>query len=120
VQVGAGQQRVLPVLVMTLGFSRFLSAVMIPSRQGGDILANGALARGDLRLQVGHLILQLGVLLLEGVEPRGQRERLLLADAGRRSAGRSRHGLRIGRRRSAAKQSRQGCGVDSGSCDCGH
>lgn len=39
VQVGAGQQRVLPVLVMTLGFSRFTTAMMIPSRQGGDILS---------------------------------------------------------------------------------
>ncbi|GIF01327.1 IS21 family transposase [Paractinoplanes rishiriensis] len=39
IPVGYGQQRVLPVLVMTLGFSRFLSAVMIPSRQAGDILA---------------------------------------------------------------------------------
>ncbi|MEU6654536.1 IS21 family transposase [Streptomyces sp. NPDC046900] len=39
VPVGAGQQRVLPVLVMTCGFSRFLSAVMIPSRQAGDILS---------------------------------------------------------------------------------
>ena len=39
VPVGSGQQRVLPVLVMTLGFSRFLSAVMIPSRQAGDILS---------------------------------------------------------------------------------
>ncbi len=39
VRVGAGQERVLPVLVMTLGFSRVLSAVMIPSRQGGDILS---------------------------------------------------------------------------------
>jgi transposase len=39
VQVGAGQERVLPVLVMTLGFSRFMSAVMIPSRQAGDILS---------------------------------------------------------------------------------
>jgi transposase len=39
VQVGAGQQRVLPVLVMTLGFSRFMTALMIPSRQGGDILS---------------------------------------------------------------------------------
>ena len=28
-----------PVLVMTLGFSRFMSAVMIPSRQAGDILS---------------------------------------------------------------------------------
>ncbi|MER5917687.1 IS21 family transposase [Streptomyces sp. NPDC001982] len=39
VQVGSGQQRVLPVLVMTLGFSRFMTAVMIPSRQAGDILS---------------------------------------------------------------------------------
>jgi Integrase core domain len=36
---GAGQERVLPVLVMTLAFSRFLTATMIPSRQAGDILA---------------------------------------------------------------------------------
>ncbi len=33
IPVGSGQDRVLPVLVMTLGFSRFTSAVMIPSRQ---------------------------------------------------------------------------------------
>jgi transposase len=39
VQVAAGQERVLPVLVMTLGFSRFLTATMIPTRQGGDILS---------------------------------------------------------------------------------
>ena len=39
VPVTAGQARVLPVLVMTLGFSRFLSATMIPSRQAGDILS---------------------------------------------------------------------------------
>lgn len=39
VPVGAGQARVLPVLVMTLTFSRFLSAMMIPSRQSGDLLA---------------------------------------------------------------------------------
>jgi transposase len=39
VPVGHGQRRVLPVLVMTCGFSRYLSAVMIPSRQGGDILS---------------------------------------------------------------------------------
>ena len=39
VPVGAGQERVLPVLVMTLGFSRFMTATMIPSRQAGDILA---------------------------------------------------------------------------------
>ena len=39
IPVGAGQERMLPVLVMTLAFSRYLSAVMIPSRQAGDILA---------------------------------------------------------------------------------
>lgn len=39
IPVGHGQAEMLPVLVMTLTFSRFLSAVMIPSRQAGDILA---------------------------------------------------------------------------------
>lgn len=40
IPVGSGQSRTkLPVLVMTLGFSRFMSAVMIPSRQAGDILS---------------------------------------------------------------------------------
>jgi hypothetical protein len=39
VPVAAGQERVLPVLVMTLGFSRFMTATMIPSRQAGDILS---------------------------------------------------------------------------------
>ncbi|MEV6244578.1 IS21 family transposase [Lentzea sp. NPDC051838] len=39
IPVAAGQERVLPVLVMTLGFSRFLTATMIPSRQAGDILS---------------------------------------------------------------------------------
>lgn len=39
IPVAAGQERILPVLVMVLGFSRYLSAVMIPSRQGGDILS---------------------------------------------------------------------------------
>ncbi|MFB7651589.1 MULTISPECIES: IS21 family transposase [unclassified Streptomyces] len=39
IPVGAGQERILPVLVMTLGFSRYLSAAMIPTRQGGDILS---------------------------------------------------------------------------------
>jgi transposase len=39
IPVAPGQERVLPVLVMTLAFSRYLSAVMIPSRQAGDILA---------------------------------------------------------------------------------
>lgn len=39
IPVGSGQVRVLPVLVMTLGYSRFLAASMIPSRQAGDILS---------------------------------------------------------------------------------
>lgn len=39
IPVGFGQAAMLPVLVMTLTFSRFLSAVMVPSRQAGDLLA---------------------------------------------------------------------------------
>ncbi len=39
IPVGYGQARMLPVLVMTLTFSRFLTALMIPSRQSGDLLA---------------------------------------------------------------------------------
>ncbi|MFC7661359.1 IS21 family transposase [Pseudonocardia benzenivorans] len=39
IPVAARQVRILPVLVLTLAFSRFLSATMIPSRQGGDILS---------------------------------------------------------------------------------
>lgn len=39
IPVGFGQVRMLPVLVMTLTFSRFLTALMIPSRQSGDLLA---------------------------------------------------------------------------------
>ncbi|WP_149205479.1 IS21 family transposase [Actinotalea subterranea] len=39
IPVGAGQERVLPVLAMTCGYSRMTSAVMIPSRRAGDILA---------------------------------------------------------------------------------
>ena len=39
IPVGVGQLRVLPVLVMTLAFSRFMTATMIPSRQAGDILS---------------------------------------------------------------------------------
>jgi transposase len=47
VTVSAGQERVLPVLVMTLAFSRFMTATMIPSRQAGDILSGmWALIRG--------------------------------------------------------------------------
>lgn len=39
VPVAAGQERVLPVLVLSLGFSRMIAAEMIPSRQAGDILS---------------------------------------------------------------------------------
>ncbi len=39
IPVGFGQAAMLPVLVMTLTFSRYLSAVMLPSRQGGDLVA---------------------------------------------------------------------------------
>lgn len=39
IPVGFGQAAMLPVLVMTLTFSKFLSAVMVPSRQAGDLLA---------------------------------------------------------------------------------
>lgn len=39
IPVGAEQPVMLPVLVMTLTHSRFHSAVMLPSRQGGDLLA---------------------------------------------------------------------------------
>jgi transposase len=39
IPVGHGQVAVLPVLVMTWAYSRFITARMIPSRQGGDILA---------------------------------------------------------------------------------
>jgi transposase len=39
IPVAVGQSRVLPVLVMTSAFSRFMTATMIPSRQAGDILS---------------------------------------------------------------------------------
>lgn len=39
IPVGFGQAAMLPVLVMTLTFSKFLAAVMLPSRQAGDLLA---------------------------------------------------------------------------------
>ncbi len=47
IPVGGGQRALLPVLVMTLAYSRFISARMIPGRAGGDILAGmWALIRG--------------------------------------------------------------------------
>ena len=39
IPVGGEQERVLPVLAMTCGYSRYTAAVMIPSRKAGDILA---------------------------------------------------------------------------------
>lgn len=39
VPVGGRQDRLLPVLVMVSGFSRRIEAVMLPSRQGGDLTA---------------------------------------------------------------------------------
>lgn len=39
IPVGHGQEQVLPVLVMTLTYSRALSAVLLPSRKSGDLLA---------------------------------------------------------------------------------
>jgi transposase len=39
IPVGHGQLSMLPVLVMTATYSRFISAVMLPSRQAGDLLA---------------------------------------------------------------------------------
>ena len=38
IPVGYGQLLTLPALVITLGFSRLLTATMVPSRQAGDIL----------------------------------------------------------------------------------
>jgi transposase len=38
IPVGPGQDRILPVLVMAQGYSRFLSATVLPSRQTGDLL----------------------------------------------------------------------------------
>lgn len=39
IPVGPGQARILPVLVMAQGYSRFLSATVLPSRQTGDLLS---------------------------------------------------------------------------------
>lgn len=39
IPVAPGVERILPVLVMTLTYSRFVSAVMIPSRLCGDLLS---------------------------------------------------------------------------------
>lgn len=48
IPLGAGQSAQMPVLVMTLAFSRYISATMIPSRMAGDILAGMWLLLGRL------------------------------------------------------------------------
>lgn len=48
IPLGGGQSAQMPVLVMTLAFSRFISATMIPSRTAGDILAGMWLLLGQL------------------------------------------------------------------------
>lgn len=48
IPLGAGQSAQMPVLVMTLAFSRYISATMIPSRMAGDILAGMWLLLGQL------------------------------------------------------------------------
>lgn len=47
IPVGGGQEQILPVLAMTCGYSRTTGGVMIPSRQGGDILAGMWAILGD-------------------------------------------------------------------------
>jgi hypothetical protein len=47
IPVGRGQQRVLPVLAMTCGYSRVTAAVMLPSRRAGDLLAGMWALLGD-------------------------------------------------------------------------
>jgi hypothetical protein len=39
IAVGFGEEAVLPVLVMVAAFSRFIAAVMLPSRQTMDLVA---------------------------------------------------------------------------------
>jgi hypothetical protein len=47
IPVGGGQERVLPVLAMTCGYSRMTAGVMIPSRKAGDVLAGMWALLGD-------------------------------------------------------------------------
>jgi hypothetical protein len=47
IPVGGGQERVLPVLAMTCGYSRTTAGVMIPSRKAGDVLAGMWALLGD-------------------------------------------------------------------------
>ena len=48
IPLGAGQSAQMPVLVVSLAFSRYISATMIPSRMAGDILAGMWLLLGRL------------------------------------------------------------------------
>jgi hypothetical protein len=45
ISVGVGQEATLPVLVMVAAFSRFIAAVMRPSRQTLDLVAGQQPAR---------------------------------------------------------------------------
>jgi hypothetical protein len=47
IPVGGGQERVLPVLAMTCGYSRTTAGVMLPSRKAGDVLAGMWALLGD-------------------------------------------------------------------------
>lgn len=53
IPVGHSQLAILPVLVMTLAYSRYRAAVMIPSRQGGDILAGMWLLLAQMSRDIG-------------------------------------------------------------------
>lgn len=46
IPIGDGTRVMLPVLVMVASFSKFITAVMIPSRTTADLLAGPDLARG--------------------------------------------------------------------------
>lgn len=60
IPVGFGQEAMLPVLVMVAAFSRFIAAVMLPSRQTMDLVAgmwqllSGGLHRGAQGVVVGQ------------------------------------------------------------------
>ena len=70
IPVAAGQDRVLPVLVMTLGFSRFMTVTMIPTRQAGDILSGDVVT--DLRAGQGDQDPGLGAVVRDRRDRAGQ------------------------------------------------
>lgn len=78
IPVGFGQAAMLPVLVMTLTFSRFLAAVMLPSRQGGDLTAG----MWQLISQVGAVSKTLVWDREAAIGPKGKATQLAAAFAG--------------------------------------